>query len=296
MATLRVLSDEGWGRPTGVAVNQEEGLLYIADESAGVVRRVDASGNTHNVAKGVKRPQGIAYCSGRVAVCESGLGRVAAIDAVTGAVEVLWPGLLIPTGVAASETELFVCSAGSHAVFARDMRCKDDVRVVAGTPGTCGNMKHDSCGDGGPATSAQLFSPSDIALASNCKDLYIADSYNGRVRVVENGILRTVAGADQSMPRGSGGPATQINIGVPRSVAWAPDGPFIAASPAIIWQLSGGEMLPIAGTWEDGDNGDEGPALERRLNNPAGLALWNSQLVISDTDNRRICVVDLCTA
>eukprot|EP00931_Biecheleriopsis_adriatica_P006767 TRINITY_DN108126_c0_g1_i1.p1 TRINITY_DN108126_c0_g1~~TRINITY_DN108126_c0_g1_i1.p1 ORF type:complete len:306 (-),score=50.20 TRINITY_DN108126_c0_g1_i1:20-913(-) len=294
---LRVLSDEVWSRPMGLAANEDAALLYVADEPAGIVRRVDGAGNTHDVAKGLKRPQGVAFCNGRIAVSESGAGRVSIVDASTGVTQATWQGLLIPTGVAAQEDTIFACSAGSHAVFARDLRCKDDARVIAGTPGTAGNMKHGPCGDGGAATAAQLFSPSDVAVAPT-GEVYIADSYNGRVRMVESALLKTVAGADQSMPRGSRGPATEINIGVPRSVAWAAAGPYVAASPAILWQLQASspghaEMVPVAGTWVDGDNGAEGPALERRLNNPNGVAVWGSSLAVADSDNRRVCMIDL---
>jgi sugar lactone lactonase YvrE len=54
-------------------------------------------------------------------------------------------------------------------------------------------------GDGGPATSAFLSSPSGLAV-DGAGNLYIADSGNFRVRMVDtNGIITTVAG------NGSGG-------------------------------------------------------------------------------------------
>ena len=48
-------------------------------------------------------------------------------------------------------------------------------------------------GDNGPATSAQLIVP--VAVAADCAgNLYIADSYDNRIRKVSNGVITTVAG------------------------------------------------------------------------------------------------------
>ena len=63
-------------------------------------------------------------------------------------------------------------------------------------------------GDGGPATSATLFSPTDVAV-DGLGNLYIADRSNFRVRVVDSsGIIKTLAGSSTA-PRfaGDGGPA-----------------------------------------------------------------------------------------
>jgi hypothetical protein len=56
-----------------------------------------------------------------------------------------------------------------------------------------GNGAYSFSGDGGPATSAQLNSPLDLAL-DPFGNLYIADTYNNLVREVSNGVINTVAG------------------------------------------------------------------------------------------------------
>ncbi|CAE8633821.1 unnamed protein product, partial [Polarella glacialis] len=255
-------------------------LLFISDERAGVVRRLaqsslaaDPESDAVLFAKDLRAPQGLAIADSRLFVCEAGRGQVKAFDVETGQAVLTWGGLAVPSGVVAAGQQLFVASAGSHAVFARDLRCEEAVRVVAGQPGTAGNMKSDDCGDGGPATSARLYSP--MALAFDAADqLLVADAYNGRVRSVSNGIIQTIAGADQSAPRGNRGQATEINIGQPRGIAVAPDGPFVATTPGMIWQLRAGEMCPMAGTWVDGCNGSEGDATDMRLNVPHGVAFF----------------------
>ena len=60
------------------------------------------------------------------------------------------------------------------------------IRTVAGT-----GVKGDA-GDGGQATSAQLYCPTGVAVDAQ-GNLYISDT-NHRVREVSNGIIRTVAG------------------------------------------------------------------------------------------------------
>lgn len=294
---LRMLSGEGWGRPWGLAPGPSSGeaqapALFVTDERAGAIRCLGADGDVADVATGLRAPQGLALAAGRLFACEAARGRVAVVDAATGTLESAWEGLVLPSGVDAVGDEVFVASAGSHAVFARDLRCREEVRTVAGTPGSAGNMKHEACGDRGSATAARLFSPCDVVVAPS-GTVYVSDSYNGRVREISGGIIRTVAGADQSAPRGNRGRATEINIGQPRGIALSPDGQlFVATQPGMVWKLIDDEMLPVAGTWVDGNNGDEGDALEMRLCTPWGVACWGSALAIADSDNRRICLVE----
>jgi hypothetical protein len=61
------------------------------------------------------------------------------------------------------------------------------ITTVAGN-GTAGYS-----GDNGPATSAEMSNPSDVAVDS-AGALYIADSVNQRIRKVLNGVITTVAG------------------------------------------------------------------------------------------------------
>src|SRR5580698_7206014 len=65
-----------------------------------------------------------------------------------------------------------------------------------------GNSRPGYAGDGGPALQAQLNGPQGIAL-DPAGNLYIADSVNNRVRIVNSaGVINTFAGTGASSPGG----------------------------------------------------------------------------------------------
>ncbi len=75
-------------------------------------------------------------------------------------------------------------------------------------------------GDGGPATNAALASPCGLVF-DIAGDLYIADTFNNRVRKVSGvgGIISTVAGDGMRGAAGDGGLATSAAIDEPTTVA-----------------------------------------------------------------------------
>ena len=94
-------------------------------------------------------------------------------------------------------------------------------RATAGTITTvAGNGINGSSGDGGPATSASLSAPLGVALDSS-GNLFIADSYNNRIRKVDvvTGLITTVAGSGCCGFSGDGGPATNAKLWGPGGVA-----------------------------------------------------------------------------
>jgi sugar lactone lactonase YvrE len=122
-----------------------------------------------------------------------------------------------PNAVAvAANGDLYVADTFNHRIRVI-AQATGVIRTVAGngTPGV-----GDAIGDGGPAASAHLNQPTDIALAAN-GDIYIADMGHNRVRVIDarTGIISTVAGNGQAGGSGDGGPAIAATLNGPSSLA-----------------------------------------------------------------------------
>jgi sugar lactone lactonase YvrE len=86
-----------------------------------------------------------------------------------------------------------------------------------------GTGKSGDSGDGGPATRAQLTSPTALALDKD-GSLYIADGFSGRIRKVSpKGLITTVAGSGKGSywnnGAGDGGPATSAPLYFPYQLA-----------------------------------------------------------------------------
>jgi DNA-binding beta-propeller fold protein YncE len=96
------------------------------------------------------------------------------------------------------------------------------IDLTAGVVTTiAGNGTRDFSGDGGPATEAALNRPRDLELGPDGR-LYIADTDNNRVRVVdlESGIISTVVGSGAAGFSGDGGPARAAALHRPFGVAF----------------------------------------------------------------------------
>ncbi|MGE5708414.1 MAG: hypothetical protein ACM3YO_08775, partial [Bacteroidota bacterium] len=85
-------------------------------------------------------------------------------------------------------------------------------------------------GDGGPATSALLNYPHDVAIDSD-GTIYISDSDNQRIRKVSNGVITTVAGMDPRDPNAitKDGQARWITLGEIHGLALDRDGNLLMA-------------------------------------------------------------------
>ncbi|MBM3949267.1 MAG: hypothetical protein FJ312_08550 [SAR202 cluster bacterium] len=93
-----------------------------------------------------------------------------------------------------------------------------------------GNGARGFSGDGGPATSAQLYRPNDVEVGPD-GTLYIADTYNNCVRSIGvDGVMRTIAGVCGSRGySGDGGEPTRALLDRPFGICLAKDGSLYIA-------------------------------------------------------------------
>jgi uncharacterized protein (TIGR03437 family) len=149
-----------------------------------------------------------------------------------------------------------------------------------------GNGTTGFSGDNGPATSAQFSSPEGIAVDS-AGNLYIADTYNFRVRKVSHGVITTVAGNGTYGTSGDNGPATSAQLGATAVAVDSAGNLYICdTGDNLIREVSNGVITTAAGTGMLGGTGDNGPATSARLNRPRGVAVDSAgNLYIADTGN-----------
>ena len=245
---------EAWlDTPGGLAIGAN-GEIYIADSNNHVIRRVDARGNIEPVAGSHELGSGF---SG-----EGGPAILARLDT--------------PDGVAiAPDLDLIVADSHNDRIRRVD-RQTGVITTIAGS----GANGYD--GDEKFATQAALNTPSAVAAAPN-GDIYIADTLNYRVRVIDakTGLIHTVAGdgtAGDGKEVGDGGLATSAHLNMPSDVAIdTRTGDLYIAdmhhNRVRKVDVKTHVISTVAGSGVWGNSGNDGPATEARLAGPAGVAV-----------------------
>ena len=196
---------------------------------------------------------------------------------------------LFPSNVAAdSAGNLYIADANDNVVRRVDA-VTGIIATVAGTGGA------GFSGDGGPALQAALNGPGSVALDS-AGNLYIADRWNSRIRMVSGGTITTVAGTGDSGNTGDGGPATSAQLAFPWCITLDSSGNLYIADFAnnnVRKVDTGGNITTVAGGGSQGYGSEWGPATTAQLSGPAGLALDNAgDLYISDSFNQTVRKVE----
>jgi uncharacterized protein (TIGR03437 family) len=185
--------------------------------------------------------------------------------------------------------DLAVDSAGN--LYIADTNNNRIRKVSNGVIATlAGTATYGFSGDNGLATSAQLNNPYGVAV-DPAGNLYIADTFNNRVRKVSNRVITTVAGDGTVGFSGDNGPATSAQLADPWSVAVDSAGNLYIADYGNnrIRKVSNGVIATVAGNGTRGSLGDNGPATSAQFYGPAGLAVDSlGNLYIADYGNNRI--------
>jgi uncharacterized protein (TIGR03437 family) len=238
----------------GVAVDNA-GNIYIAD--SGRIRKVNLQGTITTIA-------------GTGAFGFNGDGGPAVNAQLAGT-----------AGVAVdSSGNVYIADIGNHRI--RMVNPAGIISTVAG------NGNQGFSGDGGPATSAQLTQPADVAV-DGIGNLYIADGT--RIRKVNvAGIITTIAGNGTMGFSGDGGPARAAQLVSPRRVAADSSGNvYIADSNRVRKVTAAGGITTLAGDGSPSFGGDGGPANSAQINAPSGLGIDGAgNLYIADFFDNRI--------
>jgi sugar lactone lactonase YvrE len=192
--------------------------------------------------------------------------------------------LSLPQGVAVdSAGNLYIADAQANVVW-KVTAASGTITVVAGTPNTFGFS-----GNNGPATSAELGAPADVALDS-AGNLYIADQGDAVIWKVTaaTGMITVVAGNGTSGFSGNNGPATSAELSFPQGVALDSAGNLYIADNdnGVVWKVTAttGTIAVVAGTaGQGGFGGNGGPATSALLGSPTGVAVDSADnLYIAD--------------
>ena len=134
-------------------------------------------------------------------------------------------------------------------------------------------------GDGGPATSAELDTPSAVAISSDGR-IYLSDSHNNRIRVIAiSGIITTYA----------------AQLALPLGIAVAPSGSVLVADTDNQRLRSidiSGNISTLAGNGVQGSAPDAGNAVASSLNTPTSVAISSfGDPTFADTANHSIRIL-----
>ena len=243
--------------PYGVAVDRQ-GNVYIADYDSYRVRKISPSGTITAFAG-----TGMGGSSG-----DGGPATSARLNA--------------PIAIAVDgQGNVYIADFNNARV--RKVNSSGTISTLAGTgiPGFSG--------DGGPATSARLYAPHGVAVDGQ-GNVYIADSYNQRVRKVNPaGTITTIAGTGKQGFSGDGGTATSATMTYPRGVAADAQGNvyFFDSSTRVRKVTPGGTITTFAGGGSS--FGDGGPATSAQLRSPYGVAVdRQGNVYIADFPDHRL--------
>jgi len=312
---------DAWlNHPEGVAADAA-GNLYIADTFNNRIRKITSDGDIATIvgsgseiyagdngpatAAGLGLPPDVVVDrSGNLYVADFGGSRIrmvsnGIIGTVAGsstgpppvdgqeAVNLRFNG---PTGVAVDTTGAFYFaegSIGSGSGFGKSAARIWRVSALGILTTLAGNGVPDFGGDGGPATAAQLNTPSAVALDSQ-SNLYIADSLNHRIRrLAPTGTMSTIVG--------TGVAGFAVDFGLPAGAQLnTPEGVGVDAAGNVyiadtlnsrVRELApGGNIFNLAGNGNASYFGDGGPAYRGSINHPEGVAIDSAgNVYIADT-------------
>jgi len=233
-----------------------------------------------------------------------------------GNTEVFAEGLHTPSAIAFDgDGNLIVADSGTHTI--KSVNSKGEVLTIAGVENRAGFAD-------GDAATAMFNAPIGIAVDKN--KIYVADTYNDKIRVLENGKVSTIAkGFDTPCgiaiwrdkllvadtgarkirviePDGSvwtlaGNDDGEIKDGLPLSASFVQptalavdkNNSILVADGNAIRQIDVGVISTVRTITDESRGLNDGAILRARFNRPSGLAFETSgNLLVADNENRLV--------
>lgn len=284
--------------PAAVNVDSD-GDVLIADslnDRAWVVARTDCEGNCPFGLSAMVTGSIYTIAGGGTSLGDEGPATTAKVDPVAFATDS--SGDLLLADDSGDRLRLLASGAcSSTCPFGLPALSKSDIYTIAGN----GQLYS---GDGGPASSAQLSSPAAIVAEPDPEgSIFFDDAGDGRVALIAGspgcasapcgfgltsltpGDIYTIAGGGTA-PATTGSKATSAQISSPEGLARDGNGDLLvstvtqviliarsacsAGCPFGLASMTEGDIYIVAGTFSDVATGEEGPATEAGLGNPAG--------------------------
>jgi len=260
--------------PRGITLDTDSGTtyLYIADTYNFVIRKVNLSTG--------------------IITTVAGAGNIVEVPGLGDGGPATSARVALPFGVAVTAAhDLLIADTYGNRIRKVDHSTGTITTIAGGTDCTGTSF----CGDGGPATSAELYRPIEVTVDSSGKVTF-SDHGNQRIRQIDaSGNISTVAGGATCSSGnycGDGGPATSAGLSGPYGIA------FDSAGDLLISDTSNqrirkvdhttGVISLVAG---DGYAGfiDNVTATSGRMNNPAKVNVDSAgNVYVGDTANHMI--------
>ncbi len=221
----------------GIAINDDD-QIYYSDGTGDSVRKINADGNLKTVVSGLDTPSGLAFAPAG------------------------WLSAWFDDG------SLIVANTGAHTIIWVDPET-GRVMHTAGAPGQSGFAD----GDG---DQARFNGPIGVAVNKDGV-VFVADTYNDRIRAIEDGRVRTIAGGEPGFRDGRG---AEAQFDTPCGIAVNADGSLLVADTGnhrIRRVTLDGEVTTIAGTGESDDH--DGKPLEAAFYEPTGIAVRRDGMI-----------------
>lgn len=263
------------------AIFDSNGNLYIGDFNNNVVRKVDTQGTITTFAGNgnggcdgdggpaasatIGAPAAFAIAAGSLLISSNGCSKVRVVDLGSNLIFTVagsgggFDGDGHPPLSTKFRNPRIILFDSTGSLLVAD-RANQRIRRLDSSTMLVNTIAGGFIGDGGKATASSLGAPNGVAYDAVTGNVYIADTYHNRVRVVyATGIIKTFAGTGISGYDGDGGPATQARLNLPYAVAADGKGNVFIAdlSGAVIRKVDATGMITTfvqgtnAGAWGD---------------------------------------------